>query len=68
MTTESSRPRDVIAEGEKADEQVTGADSGPVDEQDMAAADGLQVSEVQAQHYQEMLERGAHQQGEGATP
>lgn len=48
------------------DEQVAGADGGPVDDADMAAAEGLRARPEQAAHYREMAERGAHQAGEGA--
>lgn len=46
-------------------EQVPGRDGGPIDEADMAAADDLTASEETARSYEEMLERGANQQGEG---
>jgi len=50
-----------------ADESVTGADAGPVDDADaQQAADGLTVSDEDAAAYKESLERGAAQQGEGA--
>ncbi len=52
-------------EGRRRDESVTGASSGPVDEADMAAADGLTATEEEGAAYRESVERGAHQKGEG---
>jgi hypothetical protein len=46
----------------------TGRDGGPVDEQDMAAADGLTADPQVARDYGDMLERGAAQRGEGRVP
>jgi hypothetical protein len=53
-------------EDELLDEQVTGASSGPIDEDDMAAADGLTASPEVAASYEDALARGAAQKGEGA--
>jgi hypothetical protein len=53
-------------EDELLDEQVTGASVGPIDEGDMAAAEGLSVTPEVAESYEESLERGAAQKGEGA--
>lgn len=39
-----------------------------IDEDAMAAADGLTVSEDVKENYQEATERGAQQQGEGRVP
>ncbi len=50
----------------KADESVTGADGGPDDASDEAAAEGLTVSDETAASYKESLERGAAITGEGA--
>ncbi|HVU72225.1 MAG TPA: hypothetical protein VHE83_04635 [Mycobacteriales bacterium] len=58
--------RQAAHDAEKLDEQVKGADGGPIDEQDMKAADGLTTPPGVDKAYQEALERGAHQKGEGA--
>ena len=51
------------------DEQVTGADPGPLDDvEGMAAADGLTSSPEVAEHYREMTETGANIRGEGELP
>ncbi|CAO5172734.1 hypothetical protein FAIPA1_340034 [Frankia sp. AiPs1] len=66
---EDFRTRDDFeaAEGGRArDEAVRAADSGPDDPAARRAADGLTVSEDEAASYREHVERGAHQQGEGA--
>lgn len=71
MSESDFRNEDAREEAEQAadrDESVAGADAGPVDQSDLAAAEGLEVREGVAEHYQEMTERGAHQQGEGALP
>ena len=52
--------------GRAADEVVTGKDGGPWDPDDAAAAEGLTATASQAKHYEEMIEKGAHQKGEGA--
>jgi hypothetical protein len=52
----------------RADESVTGANSGDVDDVDaQQAAEGLTVSARDAAAYRESLERGAAQKGEGAA-
>lgn len=53
--------------GRAADEAVSGKDGGPYDADDAQAADGLTVTEEQAAAYEEMIEKGAHQKGEGAA-
>ena len=60
--------RDEAEQASSADETVTGRDAGPVDEDAMAAAEGLEVRPGVAEHYQEMTGRGAGQQGEGRLP
>jgi hypothetical protein len=68
MTTEDFRNDDDKAAadaGRTADEQVQGRDGGPFDADDAAAADGLTSTPEQAKHYEEMIEKGAHQKGEG---
>jgi hypothetical protein len=63
-----------VTEAEKVDHDaaeggaIPGRDGGPIDEGDMAAADGLQASPEAAKNYEEALERGANQQGEGRVP
>ena len=47
---------------------VKGRDGGPQDDADMKAAEGLEAPKKTEQAYDEMLERGAHQKGEGRTP
>lgn len=71
----SDRPKDrrgvddaVAADHEAVSGTVPGRDGGPQDEQDMAAAEGLKASPETGKAYEEMLERGAHQKGEGRTP
>jgi len=54
------------AEGRRRDDAVRGPDSGPQDPEAMRAAEGLSVSSEEAAAYREHIERGAHQQGEGA--
>ncbi|MGN6130052.1 MAG: hypothetical protein ACTHOK_06900 [Nocardioidaceae bacterium] len=58
--------REAARAAEDLDEQVTGADGGPVDEDDMAAAEGLTTDASVDRAYEEALERGARQKGEGA--
>ncbi|WP_018636582.1 hypothetical protein [Parafrankia elaeagni] len=62
------RDADALAEAEESRrrDDVARTSSGPVDPEAMAAADGLSVSEAEAEAYREHAERGAHQQGEGA--
>jgi len=52
--------------GRVADEAVAGKDGGPYDPDDADAAEGLTATKEQAAHYEEMIEKGAHQKGEGA--
>jgi len=58
--------REAAEAGRAADEAVKGRDGGPFNAADAEAAEGLTVSPEQAANYEEMLERGAHQKGEGA--
>lgn len=58
--------RKAAHDAETLDEQVKGADGGPVDEDDMAAAEGLTTPPGVEKAYEESIERGASQQGEGA--
>lgn len=51
------------------DEAVTTANAaGADDEAGIAAAEGLTPREGVGEHYREMTERGANQQGEGQLP
>ncbi|WP_242425068.1 hypothetical protein, partial [Frankia sp. EI5c] len=54
------------AEDSRRRDEHARADAGTVDPEAMRDAEGLSVSEAEAAAYQEHLERGAHQQGEGA--
>jgi hypothetical protein len=47
---------------------IPGRDGGPEDADDMAVADDLEASPETAKNYEDMLERGASQQGEGRVP
>ena len=47
---------------------VPGRDGGPIDEDDMAAADGLEASPETAENYEELIEKGAQSKGEGRVP
>lgn len=69
MSTEDFRTdddRQGAEAGRAADESVEGRDGGPFDADDAAAAEGLSSTPEQAEHYEEMIEKGAHQVGEGA--
>ena len=44
---------------------VPGRDGGPIDSDDMRAADGLEASPEAAAAYQDLLERGKEHAGEG---
>ena len=71
MSETDFRTEDARAEADLAaerDEQVTAADAGPVDDEGLRAAEGLTTPPGTAEHYREMTERGAHQQGEGKLP
>ena len=50
----------------KADESVTGGKADEVDPEAEKAAEGLTVSDKDAAAYQDSVERGAAQKGEGA--
>jgi hypothetical protein len=66
---EDFRTRDDVEAAERGrarDEAVRGASSGPDDPDARREADGLTVTESEADSYREHVERGARQQGEGA--
>ncbi len=58
----------VSADASAVTGKVPGRDGGPQDQQDMQAAEGLSASRRNEQAYDEMLERGAEQKGEGRVP
>lgn|GEM_PF-3541686 len=67
--TEDFRDENAWKEAELArsgDDRVTQADSGPDDPDAERAADGLTTTRSEVDAYQEHIERGAHQQGEGS--
>lgn len=70
MTSEDFRTEDERKEAEQdraRDEVVTKADAGPVDDTDsQAAAKGLSTTPSEERAYNEHIERGAAQKGEGA--
>lgn len=72
MADQSSDTRAVEEAAQVDDDALEGVppgrDGGPVDEADMAAADGLRPSPDTAAAYQEALRQGARQRGEGRTP
>jgi hypothetical protein len=71
MTESDFRTEDARDEAElaaAADESVTGADPGQIDEDAIRRADGLTVDPQVAESYQEATERGANAQGEGRIP
>jgi hypothetical protein len=62
--TESDNRTDELVQ----DQLAQGRDPGPIDEDAMKAADGLQASPEAAQHHQEMDKIGANAKGEGRVP
>jgi hypothetical protein len=71
MSETDFRSDDARAEAEQAaaaDEAVTGADAGDVDEDALRRADDLTVDPQVAESYEEALERGANVPGEGRVP
>lgn len=67
---EHTRPNDVTR-AEEAAEARQPAGPGPLpteEEEEEEAADGNQLDPDVAVHEKEMIERGAHQQGEGRLP
>jgi len=71
MTESDFRTDDAREEAETAasiDESVQGRDPGPIDEEAMAAADGLTAKPEVAEHHKEMDRIGANVQGEGQVP
>jgi hypothetical protein len=71
MSEADFRTDDARAEAESsaaADEQVGIGDPGPIDDDDMRAADGLTAPPEVAESYRQATERGANAQGEGRIP
>jgi len=71
MTDQPSDRTGVDEAAEADSDAVTGGlgrDGGPENADDMAAADGLRADRDVAAEYSDMLERGAHQRGEGRVP
>jgi hypothetical protein len=70
MTSEDFRTEDERKEAERdqaLDEAASKADAGPVDDTDsQAAAEGLTTTPSEERAYNEHIERGAAQKGEGA--
>ena len=70
MRSEDFRTEDERKEAQQdraRDEGVTKADAGPVDDTDsQAAAEGLSTTPSEDRAYNEHIERGAAQKGEGA--
>jgi hypothetical protein len=70
MSSEDFRTEDARKEAEQdraRDEAVSKADAGPVDDADsQAAAEGLRTTPSEDRAYNEHIERGAAQKGEGA--
>ena len=66
--------KDAVQDAERVDHEaaeggaVPGRDGGPENPDDMKAAEGLETSRETAKNYEEALERGAGQQGEGRVP
>ncbi len=71
MSEADFRSEDARAEAERsaaADESVTSATAGDVDDEAMRVAEGLTVSDDVRESYQEQVERSAHLEGEGRIP
>lgn len=64
----SGDARDEAGQAAQADESVTGADPGPIDEDAIEAADGLTVSDDVRESYQDQMERSTDLEGEGRIP
>ena len=71
----TDQPKDTTAVNEAADvdhaavsPDVEGRDGGPRDVDAMRAAEGLSTPQSVNEEYDDMLERGANQRGEGRVP
>ena len=68
MTDQPTRPSSETRDAERAEATKTaGADREPTPDEEKIA-DSLELDPEVAKHEQEMLERGAHQEGEGKLP
>ncbi len=68
MDEPRTRPTDRTKESERAEASAQhAADRMPTPDEE-AAAEQLPESPEAAEHFREMAERGAHQQGEGRVP
>ena len=68
MIDQPTRPSSETREAERAEgSQTAAADREPTPEEEKIA-DSLELDPEVAKHEKEMLERGAHQQGEGKLP
>jgi hypothetical protein len=66
--SERTRPNPDTRAAERADAQrEAGADPAPTEDEE-ARADALELDPDVTEHEAEMLERGAHQKGEGRLP
>jgi hypothetical protein len=68
MSDQPTRPSSKTRDAERAEARKTAAaDREPTPEEEKIA-DALELDPDVAKHEKEMLERGAHQQGEGKLP
>ena len=64
----SDEARAEAAQASDADEAVTAADPGPIDDDAMQAAEGLSVDPDVRESYQDQMARSANLEGEGRIP
>ena len=64
------RDTDAVDEAARVDRDAVeqGRDGGPQNDDDMRAADNLKPDREVSRNYEESLEHGANQQGEGRVP
>jgi hypothetical protein len=68
MSDQPTRPSAETRAAERAEaQQPAGADRAPTGDEEVRA-DALELDPDVVAHEEEMLERGAHQQGEGKLP
>jgi hypothetical protein len=66
---DATRPNDRTRETEREDARTqAGADREPTSDEEKAAESAGELDPKVAEHYEEMAERGANQQGEGRLP
>ncbi|MDZ4825606.1 MAG: hypothetical protein SGJ13_03975 [Actinomycetota bacterium] len=69
MTSDPTRPSKETRAAERSDaETIAGPDDMPTPEEEETADRAGAADEKTKEHYEEMAERGANQQGEGRTP